>query len=142
MVDIHFADNKDKKRFNCEVCPELTKKRNKCQKPGFQNVRKMRVDLLGGEYTFCPGKATWYDQIALTFVDCRIALEAGIFPSPGSLQDQPEMFADVFYDFMDHWNHRKYSRTLKDAGLMAAAFIEQIFKGLSGKGGKGPMKGR
>lgn len=134
-MDLHFAEENDLKRFNCSKCPKLTQDRNKCQEPGFDNVRRMTVDKLGGKYTFCPGKATWHESIALTFIDCRIALEAGIYPKPGSLADQPDMFANCFYDFMDHWNHRKYSKVMKDSGNMAGAFIKMIFDALGGKKG-------
>jgi hypothetical protein len=137
MVDLHYADEKDLKRFTCKTCPKVTQERNKCMEPGFNNVRSMQVDKLGGKYTFCPGKSTWYEPIAQTFVDCRIALEAGIFPHPGPLGDQPRMFADCFYDFMDHWTRRRYAMVMKDSGMMAGGFIEMIFKGLSGKKGGG-----
>ena len=141
MVDLHFADEKDKKRYRCDVCPKLTQERNKCQEPGYQNVKRMRVDLLGSDYTFCPGKATWDISLAQTFIDCRVALEAGIFPSKGGLNDQYELFTGVFYDFMDHWKARSYARVMKDSGMMAHGFIEMIVKAISGKGGsgRGPM---
>jgi len=139
LVDLHFADEKETKRFRCDICPELTKKRTKCGESGYENLKKpMKVDLLGGSYRFCPGKATWSLTMAQAFIDCRVALEAGIFPVSGSLDQQPQVFADCFYDFMDHWKHRNYARTMKDAGTMAHGFIEMIFKSLAGKkGGKG-----
>ena len=133
MVDLHFAEEKDKKRYTCKICPKITKQRNKCQEQGYENIKKIRVDPMGAEYTFCPGKATWNRTIAQTFVDCRVALEAGIFPSEGGLDEQYEMFSLVFYEFMDQWKHRSYAKVMKDAGTMAHAFIEMIFKGLTGK---------
>lgn len=92
---------------------------------------------MGVPLTFCPGKATWYEDIAIVFEQCRVALESGILPKEGALEDQDELFCSVFYTFVERWRHRQYRLLWKDIG----EFAEEIFKAISKGTGKGRGSG-
>ena len=140
LVDLWFTDNKNKRIYNCSTCrknPNVALQR-KCDEPGFENLKKPRaVDSLGVELTFCPGKATWYAEISDAFEQCRVALESGILPKEGALEDQDELFCEVFYTFVERWRTRQYKLLWNDVG----EFVEAIFKSFSGKGGRGKTRG-
>jgi hypothetical protein len=131
LVDLYYADEKVRKLHTCSVCrlnPSNAKQR-RCEEPGFQNLKKPRkLDDGSFEYSFCPGKATWYDEIQDLFEQCRVAFETGILPSEGSLQDQDEMFLDAFYIFVEHWTARRYTRIWKDVREFTKGILEAIFK--------------
>lgn len=85
------------------------------------------MDGLGLEYTFCAGKATWYEEIATLFGECRIALETGILPDKGGIKDQSEMFIEVFPEFVSRWRERSYNRVWQDTREYSQAVLEAIF---------------
>lgn len=92
------------------------------------------MDNYGLEYSFCPGKATWYEEIAELFGQCRVALETGIMPSRGSFQDQSAMFVEVFPEFVQRWKERSYNRVWQDTREFTQAVLEAVFG--KSKGGK------
>lgn len=132
-MDLWFAESKVKSHFNCDNCLKnpRTAKTRRCQEPGFEELEKkpMGVDRDSVKYTFCPGKATWYEEIAILFQQCRIALETGILPKKGSLEDQDELFTEVLYTFVERWRSRQYRLVWKDVTEMG----EAVFKAFSGK---------
>jgi len=137
LIDLWFADTDKKKAFSCQLCVKnpATAKERRCQSPGFENLRKPRkVDDYGLEFTFCAGKATWYEEIADLFAECRVALETGILPNKGSFQDQSEMFVAVFPEFVQRWKERSYNRVWQDTREFTKAVLETVFG--KGKGGK------
>ena len=92
------------------------------------------MDDYGLEYYFCPGKATWYDEIAELFGQCRMALETGIMPNKGSFQDQSAMFVEVFPEFVQRWKERSYNKVWHDTREFTKAVLEAVFG--KSKGGK------
>lgn len=137
MVDLWFADSKNKNAYNCTLCVKnpATAKERKCQSPGFQNLKNpRRVDESGLEFYFCPGKATWYEEISDLFKQCRVAMETGILPEKGSFEQQSEMFVDVFPDFVQRWKERNYNRIWQDTREFTKVVLESIFG--KNKGGK------
>ncbi len=78
-------------------------------------------------YTFCPGKATWYSEIVELFEKCRVTYETGILPGDGSLEDQDEMFSEVFYSFVERWSARQYNRIWADVRDYTKVVLESIF---------------
>ena len=130
MVDLWFADNTAKNSFNCDLCRKNpnTAKERRCQEPGFENLKKPRkVDDSSGAYSFCAGKATWYDEIAELFVSCRTSMETGILPKSGALEDQDELFAEVFPHFVAKWKDRHYARIWVDVRDFTKTVLEAIF---------------
>lgn len=130
LVDLWFADNKTKPIYNCSLCqknPETAKAR-RCQEPGFTQLEKRprTIDDFSLKYEFCPGKATWYEEIAQLFQQCRVALETGILPKAGALEDQDELFTDVFYTFVERWRSRQYTLMRKDTADMAEVFVKSF----------------
>jgi hypothetical protein len=96
------------------------------------------VDQVSLKYSFCPGKATWYPEVAKVFEWCRIALETGILPEEGSYLDQPALFVEVFPTFVERWRERSYQRVWLDISEFSPKVIEAFGK-LFGKifgGGK------
>lgn len=65
-------------------------------------------------YPYCPAKATWYPQIIDLFNHCRVTTQTGILPKEGGLEDQDEIFADVFPMFSDMWKALTYQNIWKD----------------------------
>lgn len=116
--------------YNCEIClknPAIAKER-RCQEPGFDNLRKpRRVDDYSQEYSFCPGKATWFEEIAVVFEQCRIAFETGIMPTKGALDDQAELFTECFPTFVFRWKDRTYNRVWADVQSFTKIMLEAIF---------------
>ncbi len=94
----------------------------------FNLKRVMSVDAAGLKYGFCPGKATWYVDIYNLYYQCRIALETGILPHEGSLQDQDETFCEVFPLFVDRWKERTYGRVWEDT----RQYVEAVLKAVLG----------
>ena len=117
----------------------------KCEEPGFVNVPEpvlkrlekngqtghWAVDDYSRKYLFCPGKATWYPDIAELFEQCRIAIETGHLPRAGALEDQPDLFVEVYPDFVERWKSRQYYRTWRDVVDFTPKVLEQIGKMIS-----------
>lgn len=121
--------------YTCSLClpnPANAKQR-KCQEPGFDNLKKPRkMDDFSLEYSFCPGKATWYSEIIGMFEKCRVTFETGLLPREGSFEEQDEMFTDVFYAFVERWSSRRYNRIWMDVREYTKVVLESVF----GKKGK------
>jgi hypothetical protein len=135
LVDLWFADEKDKRVFNCALCSKnpLTAKERKCESEGFENLRKpRRVDNQSLEYYFCAGKATWYEEISELFLQCRTTMETGILPRKGSLEEQDETFYEVFPFFVQRWKDRQYARIWQDV----RDFTKVVLEGIFGKKGR------
>lgn len=86
-----------------------------------------KVDAISVQQTFCPGKATWFEEIQEIYQDCRVALETGILPKEGSLEDQDELFTDVFPTFVERWRERAYERTWSDVRAFTKVVLEAVF---------------
>ena len=84
-------------------------------------------------FSFCPGKATWFPEIAELFHHCRIAYETGILPDTGALLDQDEMFNEVFPFFVERWKEKSYGRVWGDVRKYTEKILTAIF---GKKGGK------
>jgi hypothetical protein len=136
-----FADDAAKKAYDCRLClknPSVAKER-RCQEPGYQNLKKpRRVDARGLEFPFCPGKATWAEDTLALFEQCRIALETGIMPKEGSLEDQPAEFVDAFPLFVQRWRDRNYGRIWSDV----QEFTSKVLEAVLGKKKGGSAGGR
>lgn len=131
-MELEFADHQRRKAFACHVCPAAVKKGRKCGEPSFDVLKNMRVDPKRGiGFTFCPGKATWYPLILELYDACRVALETGILPRQGGVEDQSELFGEVFPTFVERWKARTYERIWGDV----QAFTEAVLKSLFGKRG-------
>lgn len=85
------------------------------------------MDSQGLLFDFCPGKATWYAEIAEVFQQCRIAMETGILPKDGSLEDQDALFVECFTDFVFRWKDRQYQRIWGDVHVFTKNVLESIF---------------
>lgn len=106
----------------------------KCQEPGFSNLKKpWRIDDYSLSYTFCPGKATWFEEILSLFRQCRVAMETGIMPKEGSFEDQDTLFCDVFPAFVERWKDRFYAMVWRDVRKFTQQVLQSIFSGKKGK---------
>lgn len=123
----------------------------RCAEPGFVNMPEnilkrlessgqngyWNVDDYSRKYLFCPAKATWFPDIAELFEQCRIAVETGFLPGPGSLEDQHEMFVVVFPTFVERWKSRAYHRTWRDVYEFTPKVLDALGKMISSMfGGK------
>jgi len=134
LVDLYFASAGNKKLCSCSICPKEQKKLRNCEQKGFRNVKKpRRVDGMGMEFYFCPGKAQWYPNIAETFEQCRIALETGIMPETGSFLDQNELFVEAFPLFVERWKYRKYLAIWQDVMEYTPKVLEAVGRMFGGK---------
>lgn len=106
----------------------------KCKEPGLENLRApMSVTKGGIKYSFCPGKATWYEGIVELYDQCLVAAETGILPLEGSLLEQDAEFYEVFPFFIDQVREKRYSRTWSDV----AEFTNEVLKSIRKMFGKG-----
>lgn len=109
----------------------------KCALDDFDVLTKpVEIEKGWGGYTFCPGKATWFEHAGKIYEDCRIALETGILPREGSLEDQDTDFTDVFPGFVTHWRDRQYERIWDDIRSFTRSTLEAVLgkKGNTKKG--------
>ena len=139
MIDLHFAEEKTLKLYRCESCPKLRKLEMKCAEPGYDNLKRPRAfapNSGAGSYTFCPGKATWSEEIAALYTRCQLAAETGVMPEPGELGDQHWVFDDVFPMFLMKYNQMKYLRVWKDVYEFTPKVLEQIGKMIAAMFGK------
>ena len=133
LVDLHFADERDRKQYDCKRCPAQTQKDRRCRDPGFENLRKPRAIGQGSlSYPFCPGKATWNPELPAVLEQCRVALEAGILPEEGNFSAQSALFVEVFPTFVERWRERTYQKIWGDVRAFSKAVLEAVF----GKKGK------
>lgn len=86
------------------------------------------MDDYSTEIFFCPGKATWYPEIAELFERCRVALETGHLPKLGVLDDQDSTFVEVFPFFIERWRHRQYYRVWQDVAEFTPSVLMAIGK--------------
>lgn len=125
-MELHFADAATKKKFDCFKCAQ--QKARKCEEPGFQNFKKGGLSITKGgpQYPFCPGKArkeTW----ALELFDlCRLAVQTGIMPNAGGLDDQDALFAEVFPVFAANWKEYTYRDIWKDVAKFTADTLKAV----------------
>lgn len=90
-----------------------------------------KIDDASLSYSYCPGKATWYPEIAELFEQCRVTLDAGILPKDGNYLDQDELFVEVFPFFVRRWKERNYDKIWSDV----RDFVVPILEGFAGKKG-------
>lgn len=133
LVDLYFAEERDKKRFRCSGCK--AQKDRRCGERGFENLSRKPMKVGEGSlaYPFCPGKATWYAEITELFEPCRVALETGIMPKRGSMEDQPELFVTVFPVFLERWRDRHYQRVWQDVWHAVKTVLNSVFGKGKGK---------
>jgi len=130
LLDLWFAEDNIKRGYNCQTCRKnpSTALQRRCDEEGFNNLKKpRRPDDKSLEYAFCPAKATWYPEIVELFTQCRIAMETGIMPQKGSFEEQPELFVEVFPDFVVRWKDRQYTRIWTDVAKFVSDVLEKIF---------------
>lgn len=87
----------------------------------------LSVDKASLKYPFCPGKATWFPEIAAIFLQCQVAYKTGIMPRAGGLEDQGELFAQVFPAFVERWGERVYNRVWADTMNTVNQVLKAIF---------------
>ena len=95
--------------------------------------KPIRVDKFGSKYPFCPGKATWFPELQTVFDQCLVAMETGILPGPGGLDDQPEMFSNSLSTFIEKYSWRRYGRVWQDVNEVIPKVLEAVGKMFSGK---------
>lgn len=88
------------------------------------------MDELSYKYQFCPGKATWYAEVAELFEMCLMSMRTGILPKDGSFLDQDELFVEVFPFFVQRWNERAYYRVWSDV----RSYVTDTANSIMGKG--------
>ena len=138
LIDLHFAEDTVSKSYDCEVCkrnPSIAKKR-KCEEPYYEDYQKplpkaLSVGKQGQKYFFCPGKARQHPEIEDIFSVCRMSMETGILPSEGFLEDQNELFVEVFPIFVHYWKDRSYLKVWDDVH----EFVDRVLKAIFGKKG-------
>ncbi len=134
MIDLHFADGKNLRQFNCNQCPETVKRQRKCQSEGFENLMATKqVDEYGIKVNFCPGKSTWFEEAHILFSQCFVAITTGILPKGKCLDDQPANFTDLFPYFVERWEYRRKIRLWTDINDFAGKVFESISKMFGGK---------
>lgn len=120
------------RQFDCKRCPAQIKAQRDCQSAGFENLKRpKRVDDFGLEVLFCPGKATWYPEIANLFEECRVSYETGILPKKGLIADQDQLFTEVFPFFIERWVHRRYYKVWQDVIEFTPSVLSAIGKMIS-----------
>lgn len=135
-MDLYFADAKARKNFDCVLCRKdrpFRAKKLKCEESGFNNCRPMAVDTEGVKRPFCPGKSKWYPELQRTFDECLVALETGVMPKPGGIEDQDELFGECFSSFIKAYNWRRYNKVWKDVTEYGTKILEVVRKWLGGK---------
>lgn len=65
--------------------------------------------------------------MAQVFEQCRVAVETGILPRQGSLEDQDELFVEVFPTFVERWRARSYVRVWDDVRAFAKVLLDGLF---------------
>ena len=132
MIDLRFASNDILKTVDCNKCPEVVKRQRKCKEPGFNNISRGRqIDGSSLKLTFCHGKATWYNEIGELFLECFMAMETGILPDKGSLQDQEQMFTECFPWFVNYFRQREHSGRWQEINEFTGKIFEAVAKMLS-----------
>lgn len=128
-MELNFAEDDRKRVFNCAKCPVGVQQGRKCGDDGFLNLEKpMPVTPGGLEFTFCPGKATWYEEIAELFMLCKMSYYTGILPTPGAFEDQPELFVEVFPYFVSRYSELKYNYVRREI----TEFVGTVLKSFTG----------
>lgn len=109
--------------YTCSKCvlKPSTAVERRCGVDSYDVIKPRQIDLQSAKYTFCPGKATWFEPIVDVYQECRVALETGILPDKGSIKDQDALFVDVFPFFVQRWTDRRYARIWKDTYDLALA---------------------
>lgn len=112
----------------------------RCAEQSFDVLqRPVSVDEVGVKLSFCPGKATWYPEMGRLFRDCRVALETGILPREGTLEDQDASFSEVFPIFIERWRERTYHRIWGDVKTFTTSVLEAVL-GKKGGGSRAPRR--
>jgi hypothetical protein len=134
LIDLCFVDEKIRKQYTCQSCPKQQQEIRRCHEPGFQNYKKSKaIDDIGLKLNFCPGKATWYPEIAEVYMQCYVAYKTGILPQAGALDEQHALFCDVFPTFIERYDARRYHRVWRDVNEYAPKIIEALAKMMGAK---------
>ena len=126
---MRFADESALKAHNCNKCHELTKKQRNCMDDGFNNLkreRKMSKESLS--LSFCHAKALWYDTPSRLFESCYVAMETGILPKSGGLEDQDDIFVECFSFFVDYYKSKEKRRNWTDIVELVKISLESLAK--------------
>lgn len=133
---------KRKREYTCATCPEKKQQQLKCREPGFDHFTTERErqrfgkpDQNSAVQSFCPAKATWpeFADIAEVFEHCRVAVQTGLLPQLGAIEDQDEMFTEVFPVFVHRWKIREYAMVWEDVAKFTPEVLKAIAKMFSGK---------
>lgn len=57
---------------------------------------------------------------------CRVALETGILPRRGALEDQDDLFCEVFPVFVERWRARSYDAVWRDVRDYVKIVLEAV----------------
>lgn len=101
----------------------------RCEKDGYEHYKKpkWRVSEGGTYFRFCPGKATWDEEIATLYHQCHTALHSGILPREGGLEAQDHLFTDTFPTFIELWKDRQYAHVWSDVAKFTNGVLTAIF---------------
>lgn len=124
--------------FTCKGCPERIQKLRRCQEDREDfteddgQLWPIYLTPGGNPYSFCPGKATWDQDLNDVYRLMSLAAEiSDLHLVHGGLVDQPEWWIEQMSWFLPAYNHHKFyarvrgivgdERTLKQAQKAAGA---------------------
>jgi len=130
LIDLHFAEEADRAKFQCSTCPIKTQTDRRCHNEGFENWKHPKFKIGSGKnvYRFCPGKATWFDEIADVYEQCFVTMHTGLLPRAGALEDQDDTFVEVLPSFLERWKARHYGSVWSDVTSYVSALIKAFTK--------------
>lgn len=111
--------------FDCQKCPETTKKLRRCGIDGDKDRNRWNftskdsihfpIQLTrGGQfYSFCPGKVSWDWETVYIFRMLIVCSETGTMLTSGGVADQPTWFIELISWFLPIYDRIKFSTKAK-----------------------------
>lgn len=146
LIEVSFAD--DAKRFDCAACPIEVQELRRCHEDRFDFGPEdaaffpIRVSDGGTLFGFCPGKATWYPDVAALYRMLSLVAETGTMPYEGGLMDQPDWIIELLGYFVPRYKAVQFSARARSIlgngkatpGAMSGAHRGHDDRRASGKG--------
>lgn len=124
LVELSFADHAKLKTqgrsFTCEKCSDKIKQLRRCQEDREDFTEKdgslwpIQIENGGELFGFCPGKASWDNEIIARYKILTIAAESGsINLCRGGINDQPDWWIDALSWFLPRYSSNQFSSRAK-----------------------------
>lgn len=105
--------------FDCSTCPKKIARLRRCKEDRWDfgeedgPIWPLQISDVGGNYGFCPGKATWDHQALEAFSILSLSAEMGVLYNEGGIINQPSWYMELMTSFAPIYDKLKFTSKVK-----------------------------